>query len=98
MGSYKVSHFDDAVATGFLWFLFIAFSILVMIIMRTFLIAIVGASFNNVKVVAEQASYRERAKIICENLYLIPQATKNTFVPAQTYLLLAVDTQQQLEE
>lgn len=53
LGGFDVSHFDDAVATGFLWFLFIACSILVMIIMLNLLIAIVSDSFEEVKEVAE---------------------------------------------
>lgn len=98
LGGFDVSHFDGAVATGFLWFLFITCSILVMIIMLNLLIAIVSDSFEEVKEVAEQANYRERAKIICENLYLVPQPVKDNFVQKDSYLLLAIDTQQELDQ
>ena len=43
-----------------------------MIIMMNLLIAIVSDAFVEVKEVASQANYRERASIISENLYLVP--------------------------
>ena len=71
LGGFDVGHFETR-GELFLWILFILCTVLVMIIMMNLLIAIVSDAFVEVKEVASQANYRERASIISENLYLVP--------------------------
>lgn len=62
-----------------------------MIIMLNLLIAILGKSFDEIYESAIQASYQERAKMISENMFLIPGIAKNMFCHASTYLFMAED-------
>jgi hypothetical protein len=62
-----------------------------MIIMLNLLIAILGKSFDEIYESAIQASYQERAKMISENMFLIPGFAKNMFCSATSYLFMAED-------
>jgi hypothetical protein len=80
-------------AVPFMWILFILSTVLNMIIMLNLLIAIISESFTNINSVASQASYRERADIISENLYLVPKSVQEKYCAANSYLLMAIDTE-----
>lgn len=97
LGDFSVDDFDHR-ATLFMWILFIACTVLVMIIMMNLLIAIISESFAAINEVSKQANYRERAKMISENLYLVPAFVRNAFTRKNTYLLMAIDTEQELLE
>lgn len=78
LGDFSVDHFDQR-APLFMWILFICCTVLVMIIMMNLLIAIISESFANINSVSKQANFRERAKIISENLHLVPGGVKERF-------------------
>jgi|LauGreDrversion4_2_1035121.scaffolds.fasta_scaffold42582_1 hypothetical protein len=86
------------IAIPFMWILFIFSTVLNMIIMLNLLIAIISESFANINSVAKQASYRERANIISENLYLVPKKQRKNYCEHNSYLLMAIDTEQELAE
>ena len=79
------------VAVTYMWILFILCTLFNMIIMMNLLIAIISESFANINSVSKEANYRERAKIISENLYLIPEDVKKAYCSESTYLLIAID-------
>jgi len=89
---------DDAmgiVVPWLVWVLFIMSTILIMIIMLNLLIAIISEAFARIYSVSAQASYQEKATIIAENSYLIPQYRKNKFCEQNKYLLLAIDVEEE---
>ena len=75
LGDFSVDDFDG-IGTTYLWIIFILCTVLNMIIMMNLLIAIISESFANINSVSKQASYRERASMISENLYLVPNSVK----------------------
>jgi hypothetical protein len=97
LGGFDVGDFDDDSSVTLLWIFFILCTVLCMIIMMNLLIAIISDSFAAITAVASQANYRERAKIISENLYLVPEAVKNSYTSPNSYLLMAIDTQAEIE-
>jgi hypothetical protein len=68
-----------------------------MIIMLNLLIAIISQSFDKINSVSQQASYQEKASIIAENAFLIPEDRKAAYCEPNKYLLLAVDVEQELK-
>jgi hypothetical protein len=97
LGDFSVDDFNLR-APLFMWILFILCTVLVMIIMMNLLIAIISDSFATINSVSKQANLRERAKIISENLYLVPTSVRKTFTKKNTYLLMAIDTEKELLE
>lgn len=97
LGDFSVDDFEGF-ATLYLSLMFILCTVLNMIIMMNLLIAIISESFANINSVSKQANYRERAKIISENLYLVPQAIKKGYSTKNSYLLMAIDTEKELQE
>ena len=67
-----------------------------MIIMLNLLIAIISESFAKINSVSVQASYQEKADIIAENTYLIPDNIKKEFCDESKYLLIASDVAAEL--
>lgn len=97
LGDFGVEDFEIR-APVFMWVLFILCTVLNMIIMMNLLIAIISESFANINSVSKQANYRERAKIISENLYLVPTWVLNSYSTKNSYLLMAIDTEKELLE
>lgn len=64
------------VAVPYAYILFLLCTVLNMIIMMNLLIAIISQSFEKISSMAVEASYQERASIIAENSYLIPNERK----------------------
>lgn len=94
LGGFDVSTFLG-MTPGFMWILFVLCTVLVMIIMMNLLIAIISQSFSDISSVSQEASYRERAKIISENLYLVPWCTREFKSPQNSYVLMAVDVEKE---
>lgn len=86
------------IAPYFTWGIFYLCTVLNTIIMLNLLVAIISESFARINQEKEQASYQEKCDIIAENTYLIPAARKNTFCDDNRYLLIATDTQQELDD
>jgi uncharacterized membrane protein len=97
LGDFDTSAFGSY-AVGYMWALFILCTVLNMIIMLNLLIAIISESFANINSVSKQASYQEKARIISENLFLVPDSQKAAYCPENSYILMAIDTEQELQE
>ena len=61
--------------------------------MLNLLIAIISESFAKINSVADQASYQERARIISENCYLIPDDRQKAYADKYKYMLVAREVQ-----
>ncbi len=59
------------------------------VVMLNLLIAIISESFNKINSNAVLANYQERARIIAENSYLIPNYKKKNHSKKNQYLLIA---------
>ena len=66
--------------------------------MLNLLVAILSESFEKINSNATFANYQERAKIICENAYLIPSSSKAKFCPKNKYLVVAAEVIEQDNE
>ena len=60
-----------------------------MIVMFNLLIAIISESFANINSNSVQASNQERAKIIAENAFLVPDSKKAEISDPSKYLIVA---------
>lgn len=78
LGDFATDEFGE-VAVPLAWILFLLFTIFNMIVMLNLLIAIISDSYAKVNDVAEQATYQERASMIAENNYLIPNRIKRSY-------------------
>jgi hypothetical protein len=97
LGDFDTTAFGN-VATGYMTALFILCTVLNMIIMLNLLIAIISESFAKINEVSKQAGYQEKARIICENMLLVPDSVREQASPPNSYLLMAIDTQAELAE
>lgn len=89
LGDFSVDDFNKN-APLFLWIIFIASTIINMIIMLNLLIAIISDSFTKINEKSEQASYREKAGIIAENKYLISKSDFDKLKYPNNYFLMAL--------
>lgn len=71
--------FDDSIQPITAWLLFILCILYTNIVMLNLLIAIVSEAFAHINSNAENANYQERASLIAENQYLIPDYRKRQF-------------------
>lgn len=90
LGEFSTENFGE-VAVGYVWVLFILCTMFNMIIMFNLLIAIISQVFIKVNSVSLQASYQEKAIIIAENSYIIPESEKVKFSTDDKYLVMAYD-------
>ena len=97
LGDFDTGNFGE-VAVPYMWILFILCTVFNMIIMLNLLIAIISESFAKINSVSAQASYQEKADIIAENTYLIPDDVKKAFTDDTKYLLIASDVAAELKE
>jgi hypothetical protein len=59
--------------------------------MLNLLISIISGFFGEINEKSVQANYQERARIIAENSYLIPNRVKQSMDDFDKYLILAKD-------
>lgn len=59
--------------------------------MLNMLIAIIGESYNKIMEVQKQANYHERARMISENDFLIPNYRKRERDDEDNYIITAVE-------
>ena len=78
-------------APALVWLLFLLVTVFVMIILLNLLIAIISDSYANVAAAAEQAKYQERASMIAENNYLIPEGQKISYAKQNGLIIIATD-------
>lgn len=77
MGDFKSDPYEASVQYIYLWILFVFVGIELPIVMLNLLIAIISKSFERINEKAELAAFQEKARIIFENSYLIPQSIRN---------------------
>lgn len=87
LGDFDTSEFGD-VAVPLAWIFFMLCTILDMIVMLNLLIAIISDTYAKVASNAEQAAYQEMAKLIDENMYLVPRQEKETYANQNQYILV----------
>lgn len=75
LGNFSTENFGQF-GVAYVWILFILCTVVNMIIMLNLLIAIISEAFAKVNSVSAQASYQEKASIIAENSFLIPEDRK----------------------
>ena len=71
------------------WIIFILCALLTNIIMLNLLIALISESFGKINSNAHSANYQERARLISENTYLIPNGVKARYCEKYRYLIIA---------
>lgn len=76
VGDTDPSFFNDGTQPVTAWILFIIAVTLTAIIMMNLLIAIISESFETINSNQRSANYQERARMISENSYLIPNLAK----------------------
>jgi hypothetical protein len=77
LGAYENEYGD--VAPTFAYIMFLLCTLFNMIVMFNLLIAIISETFANVNENAEQAGYQERAALISENLFLVPESARKEY-------------------
>ena len=90
LGGFDTSSFGE-VAPSLVWILFLLVTVFIMIILLNLLIAIISDSYANVAAAAEQAKYQERASMIAENNYLIPESVKSSYAKQRGLIVIATD-------
>ena len=92
LGDFSSDDFGS-IARPYMWILFVLCTVINMIIMLNLLVAIISESFAKINEVSVQASYQEKADIIAENYYLIPEELRRSFCQPNKYLLIATDVE-----
>ncbi len=64
--------------------------------MLNLLIAIISEAFARIYELSDQANYQEKAVMIAENSYLIPNHRKENFVEENKYILMAIDIEEEM--
>ena len=94
LGDFDTGAFGD-VAVPLVWILFLVFTVFNMIVMLNLLIAIISDAYAAVAEVSEQATYQERASMIAENNYLIPDNVKKNYAQQNSLLVVATDLEEE---
>jgi len=68
------------------------------VVMLNLLISIIGDTYGRVKENSESAAYQEKARMVAENAYLIPNKVKEDHCPKNYYLLFAHDNAENLSQ
>lgn len=86
--------FDDTIQPVTVWLLFVLCILYTNIVMLNLLIAIVSEAFALINDNADNANYQERASLIAENHYLIPDYRKRQFCAKNQYLIVVEEDEQ----
>lgn len=84
LGAFE-NEYGEAAPT-FAWILFLLCTLFNMIVMFNLLIAIISETFAKVNENAVQAGFQERASLIRENIFLVPQYEINRYYTKGSYL------------
>jgi len=76
---------------GLAFFLFFLCTLFNMIIMLNLLISIISESFQRISTNLKSATYQEKAGMISDNYFMIPQQRKDDFCDPNKYLVIARD-------
>jgi hypothetical protein len=90
LGDFNIDIFYSSQQSLTAWLMFLLCSVLNLIVMFNLLIAIISDSYAKVNSQSVQASNQERARMIAENSYLIPQSSRNELqAEVKQYVLVA---------
>lgn len=73
MGDLQLEHYDKAYKPGFYWFLFLASSLLIQIVLFNVLIAIIGDTYNRLKETENENQMKELCGVICDYYFYVPE-------------------------
>jgi hypothetical protein len=90
LGDWDTGAFGET-AVPLVWILFLLCTIFNMIVMMNLLIAIISETFARVNENALSAGYQERAAMISENSYLVPEDVIKKYARKDKYLVIATD-------
>ncbi|CDW88905.1 wd-40 repeat protein [Stylonychia lemnae] len=94
LGDFNTTEFG-ALVTPLCIVLFLIFTVFNMIVMLNLLIAIISDAYAAVAEMSEQATYQERASMIAENNYLIPDSVKESYAKQGQFLLVITDLEKE---
>jgi len=80
--------FDETIQPFSVWILFVSCILYTNVVMLNLLIAIVSEAYALINENADNANYYERACLIAENHYLIPDYRKRQFCANHQYLIV----------
>ena len=69
-----------------------------MIVMLNLLIAIISETFATVQANAENAGYQEKAKMIFDNSFMVPNSSREKHCDANSYLLFVEKKEIEVED
>lgn len=90
LGDFDTGAFGDT-AVPLVWIMFLIFTVFNIIVMLNLLIAVISDAYAAVAEQSEQAMYQERASMIAENNYLIPEQVRKTYAQEGQLLLVVTD-------
>ncbi|CDW83568.1 wd-40 repeat protein [Stylonychia lemnae] len=93
LGDFSVDNYNASIQFMTSWIIFFLCVILILIVMLNLLISIISQSFDRINSSAVEASYQERARIISENLYLIPKSVQIKYAHKRQYIVIAKEVQ-----
>ena len=94
LGDFDTGAFGET-AVPLVWILFLIFTVFNIIVMLNLLVAVISDAYAEVAEVAEQAMYQERASMIAENNYLIPENERKTYADKGHFILMVTDLEQE---
>jgi hypothetical protein len=94
LGDMQTDTFDDTVQPVMVWLVFVLCILYTNIVMLNLLIAIISETFALINNNADNANYQERASLIAENHYLIPDYRKRQFCEKNQYLIVVQEEEQ----
>ncbi|CDW81515.1 wd-40 repeat protein [Stylonychia lemnae] len=91
LGDNSTDAYEMSVQSTYIWILFVFAGILMSIVLLNLLIAIISLSFERINEKADLAAFQERARIIFENQYLIPNYVKRSLDDKNKFLGIIID-------
>ena len=90
LGDWDTGNFGTN-ATWVVWILFFLNTLFNLVVMFNLLISIISDTFARVTENAQNAGYKDKACMVSENEYLIPEYRKNEHVPKDTWMVFSVN-------
>lgn len=88
IGDTRTDGYDDSISPTIAWFIFCLVLLVMNVVMLNLLVAIISKSFEDINDNWEQTMYQERASIIAENGYLIPNYRRKQHCESKDHYLL----------
>ena len=97
LGDFDTTQFGQ-VGLPLLYFFFLSFTVFNMIVMLNLLIAIISDAYASVVQNATQAGFQEKASMIAENSYLIPESAMQSYANKGEFISVATDLEMELKQ